>query len=111
MGKSLEEVMNELPEERREYIEKRGKELLDEYLTLQDLRKAQELTQERIAQELNIPQSSISRLEKRSDMLLSTLRSYIQAMGGDLKLTAEFPNRPPVLLTGIGDFIDSDKDE
>ncbi len=111
MGRSLESIMDELPKERREYVEKRGQELLDEYLTLQDLRKAQSLTQERIAQELNMPQSSISRLEKRSDMLLSTLRNYVQAMGGDLKIMAEFPDRSPVLIGGIGDFTNLDKDE
>lgn len=102
MGKSLNEILESLPEERRNRIEARGEELLNEYLTLQDLRKAQELTQKRIADLLNMPQSGVSRLEKRSDMLLSTLREYIRAMGGELKLVAEFPDRGPVVLSGIG---------
>ncbi len=67
-------------------------------MSLGDIRKAQELTQERMAELLKIRQESVSRLEKRSDLLLSTLRSYISAMGGQLKLIVEFPNRPPVLL-------------
>ena len=52
---------------------------------------------------LNIRQDSISRLEKRSDMMLSTMRSYIEAMGGSLELVARFPERAPVIITSIGD--------
>ena len=50
----------------------------------------------------------MSRLEKRSDLLISTLRGYVKAMGGQLSLVAEFPDRPPVVLTGIADL---DKEE
>jgi hypothetical protein len=46
---------------------------------------------------------NISRLEKRSDMLLSTLRGYIEAMGGKLELVAYFPNRPPVTIEHLAD--------
>jgi len=46
-------------------------------------------------------QDTISRIERRSDLLLSTLRRYVQAMGGELDLVARFPNRPPVLLDHI----------
>ena len=52
---------------------------------------------------LNIGRDSISRLEKRSDMMLSTMRSYIEAMGGSLELVARFPERAPVIITSIGD--------
>ena len=103
MGKSLDEIMNSLPEERRNHIEARGQQLLNEYLTLRDLRKAQALTQKKVAELLNMPQGGVSRLEKRSDMLLSTLREYVRAMGGELKLVAEFPDRTPVVLTCVGD--------
>ena len=64
-------------------------------------RKAWMLTQ--MATVLNIRQDSISRLEKRSDMMLSTMRSYIEAMGGSLELVARFPERAPVIITSIGD--------
>lgn len=104
MSKSFEEIMASLPKERRTRIETRGAVLLDEYLTLQDLRKAQALTQQRVGELLDMPQSGVSRLEKRSDMLLSTLQEYIRAMGGELKLVAEFPDRTPVVLTGIGEI-------
>ena len=54
-----------------------------------------------VAEVLGVGQESVSRLEKRSDLLLSTLRGYVKAMGGELRLVAEFPNRPPVLLKGF----------
>lgn len=49
-------------------------------------------------------QESISRLEKRSDMLISTLNKYISAMGGSLKLIAEFPDRAPMEIHGISEI-------
>jgi len=49
-------------------------------------------------------QEAISRLERRSDLLLSTLNSYIRAMGGELNIIAEFPNRPPVKVSGFEDI-------
>lgn len=101
MPKELDEIMRELPPERRERIEKRAKELIDEHMTLQDIRKAQKLTQERMAQILGVGQDSVSRLEKRTDLHLSTLNNYINAMGGSLKLVAEFPDRSPVILDGL----------
>src|SRR3972149_663606 len=59
------------------------------------------LTQERVGESLGIGQEGVSRLEKRSDLLLSTLRSYVEAMGGHLQIVAEFPDRPPVVLCGV----------
>ncbi len=66
------------------------------------------LTQERMAQILGIDQDSVSRLEKRTDLHLSTLNNYINAMGGSLKLVAEFPDRDPVILDGLAEL---DEDE
>ena len=101
MAISANEVLERLSEEERAAIEKRSAELLAEYRTLQDLRRARQLTQERLAALLGIRQDSVSRLEQRSDLLLSTLRSYIAAMGGRLRLVAEFPDRPPVDLSSL----------
>jgi len=67
-------------------------------MSLRDLRKARKLTQTRVAKTLGITQDSVSRLEKRSDLLLSTLRKTVKAMGGDVRIVAEFPDRSPVLL-------------
>ena len=103
MAKTLDEIMAQLPESRQQAIEARGAELLNEYFTLQELRKAQELTQKKLAESLNVNQENISRLEKRSDMMLSTLRGYIEAMGGELDITVRFPNHEPISIRGIGE--------
>ena len=105
MTVSLDEMMTDLGPERRRRIEERATELIAEEMTLQELRKARALAQARVARELGISQKAISRLEKRSDLLLSTLRSTVEAMGGSLSLTARFPDRPPVELTGIADHV------
>ena len=88
---------------RRKKVEARAAELMAEELTLRQLRKARRLTQVRMAKALGITQDGVSRLEQRSDLLLSTLRRTIEAMGGNLSLIAEFPDRPPVMLAGIGE--------
>lgn len=101
MTKSLKTMMDRLPVERRQKIEARAAELIAEEMTLAQLRKAMQFTQERIAETLSIGQDGVSRLEKRSDLLLSTLQSYLAAMGGKLELVAQFPNRPPVSIKGF----------
>ena len=60
-------------------------------MTLYQLREARQLTQVNLAQVLKINQSAVSTMEKRTDMYVSTLRNFIKAMGGELKITAEFP--------------------
>ena len=98
MARKLDDVMAALPEERRQRIEARAMELA----TLKDLRLAAEKTQEQLAEALGVGQDTISLLEKRSDMLLSTLRHYVESMGGKLELVAQFPNRPPVVIEHLG---------
>ena len=101
MGLNVEDVIAGLDPERRRKIEERAAELLAEEMTLRELRKARRLTQASLARELGIGQDAISRLEQRSDLLLSTLRRTVEAMGGSLSLIARFPARPPVELSGI----------
>ena len=101
MATTLKAMMDRLPADRRERVKARAEELIAEELTLRDLRKARDLTQERMAELLDIGQDSVSRLEQRSDLLLSTLRSYVNAMGGSLELIARFPDRPAVILSGL----------
>ncbi len=107
--KTLTDVMNTLPKERRAKIEARAGTLIAEEMTLRDLRKAQDLTQERMAELLGVGQDNISRLEGRADMLLSTLRGYVAAMGGSLDLVARFPDRPDVSLSAMFDTEKGDK--
>jgi len=101
MAWTLKEVIESLPLDEQREIEAQAARLIEEEMTLRDLHKAHELTQERIAEALHISQDGVSRIEKRSDFLLSTLRSYVEAMGGKLRLVVEFPNRKPVALTGL----------
>ena len=102
MTVSLDEMTAELPPARRR-IEKWSAELIAEQMTLCELRKARKLTQASVARELGIGQGAVSRLEQRSDLLLSTLRKAVEAMGGSLSLVASFPDRPPVELSGIAE--------
>lgn len=105
---TLTDKMNSLPEARQRKIEKRAEELIAEEMSLRDLRKALRRTQSRVASDLGINQENVSRIERRTDLLISTLSGYVEAMGGKLHLVAEFPDRPPVTLTGIGVLADED---
>ena len=101
MATNIRHTMKSLSPARRKKIEARAATLIAEEMSLRDLRQALTLTQVHMAETLGIGQDGISRLEKRSDLLLSTLRTYIEAMGGQLSLIAEFPDREPVTLTGL----------
>jgi hypothetical protein len=101
MARTLDEVIGGLPKARRVRIEARARELIAEEMSLRDLRKAMKRTQAAIAIKIGVGQDSVSRMEQRDDVLLSTLRGYVRAMGGELSLIARFPNRPPVELTNL----------
>ncbi len=101
MGVSLTEMLNRLPAERRQAVEARTQELVAEEMTLRDLRKAMGQTQVELAARLGLKQENVSRVEQRTDMLLSTLDSYLRALGGRLRLVAEFEGRPTITLTEV----------
>jgi transcriptional regulator with XRE-family HTH domain len=101
MAITLKSKMAALPKARQEKIKKRASELIKEEATLSELRKAFELTQVELADRLNINQEAVSRLEKRSDLLISTLQSYVKAMGGELTITAAFPDHPAIKISGF----------
>ena len=103
MASTLKDKMDALSADRRGRIEARAAELTAAEMSLRALRQARKLTQERMGESLGIGQEGVSRLEKRSDLLLSTLCGYVEAMGGRLRLVAEFPNQPPVVLSGLTD--------
>ena len=108
MGRSLKEKLEQLSPERRKKIEEESNFLIAEEMTRQQLRLALKLTQEQMAELLQIDQGNVSRLEQRTDLMLSTLRKYIAAMGGELRLVVEFPDRPPITLVGISDIEESE---
>jgi len=101
MATNVDDIIKKLSPAQRKKVEARAAQLIAEEMTLRELRHARKLTQVRMAKTLGITQDSVSRLEKRSDLLLSTLRKTVEAMGGRLSLIAEFPDRKPVMLSGI----------
>jgi DNA-binding XRE family transcriptional regulator len=105
MGKTLEEMMSQLPKERQEKIEAMAAELIAEEMSLSELRQELNLTQEHLAQKLGINQESVSRTEKQTDLMLSTVRNHIEALGGELQLIVHLPNRPPITLRDFSTVI------
>ena len=96
MTVSLEEMLAEESEESRARIRLLAEEMRVE-LNL------------RVSKKLKIGQEGVSRIEKRTDLYLSTLRSYVEGVGGKLSLIVEFPDRAPVILTGLGENADYDE--
>ncbi|NJN82143.1 MAG: helix-turn-helix transcriptional regulator [Caldilineaceae bacterium] len=109
-GAVLQEIWDQLPDERKHRILAQADVLRAEYLTLQELRREAGLTQVQVSQALNIPQSNVSRLESSSDMLLSSLRGYVEAVGGKLSLVVELPDKQPIVLGGFGDLLGNGDD-
>ncbi len=101
MSRNVNEIIKKLNPAQRKRVERRAAELIAEEMTLQQLRHARKLTQVKLAKSLHIGQEGISKLEQRTDLLISTLRNCVQGMGGELHLIAEFPDRPPVEVTGF----------
>jgi transcriptional regulator with XRE-family HTH domain len=85
--KTLREKMSPEAQKRA----KEGTALMLKGMPLSELRKARALSQETLSQTMDVKQPEISKLEKRTDAYISTLRRYIEAMGGSLKITAQFP--------------------
>lgn len=102
--KTLREKLAALPASRRRKIAHRTRELIAEEMTMRELRKARNITQVEMAKALGVNQEQVSRIEKRTDLHLSTLRRSIEAMGGELILTAKFPDGAPVKLAGFSEL-------
>ena len=110
MATTLARKIGALPRARRTKIKARTAELLAEEMSLRALRKALGQTQVKMAAELGVGQDTVSRYEQRTDMLLTTLQGYVRAMGGDLTLMVEFPDRPPVRLVELGLIAHAEKE-
>jgi transcriptional regulator with XRE-family HTH domain len=103
MPLNVDDIIDELTPAQHKKVEARAAQLIAEEMTLRQLRRARKLTQQKLAKSLHIGQEGVSKLEKRSDLLISTLRDYVQAMGGNLSLVAEFPDSGPVVLSSIAE--------
>lgn len=106
MGRSLDEVIASLPRDQQEQIQARYSELKQEVDGLRELRQIAGKAQAEIATALKIKQPSVSKIEKQADMYLSTLRSYVEAVGGELELTVKLPQRPALRIHHLGDVSD-----
>ena len=109
--KTLEQKLNEISPERQRKIKVRTRELVAREMSLRELRHAVNKTQKTVARTLNMGQEGISRLEKRSDLLLSTLRNYVEAVGGSLTLVAQFPDQEPIAIEGLGELVTAEKEK
>ena len=89
MAKPFKTLTDKMSPESRKRVAARKKQLLNA-LALQELRQARELTQQQLAESLEISQASVSKMESQSDMYVSTLRRFLEAMGGELHIVASF---------------------
>ena len=106
MGRNLDQVLAALPKARRHRIEKRFEVLKREVESLSALREVAGKAQTEVAAALNISQPSVSKVEKQTDVLLSTLRHYVQALGGELEIVVRLPRKEPLQLSGFGDLFE-----
>ena len=97
----LKDVMDALPPKRRAELDRRFKELVDEVESLRELRRLSRKSQAKIAKKLKISQPAVSKIERQTDMYLSTLRSYVEAIGGELEVIVRLPNRAPVKVKSL----------
>ena len=104
MGRTYSEMMDALPEERRRKVEARTRELVAEVEGLKALRQLAERSQEQIAACLGVKQPSVHKIERQTDLYLSTLRRFVEAAGGTLELRIELPGKGILHLTGVGDI-------
>ena len=88
----LKKVIASFSGERKKLVKARANELIAEEMALRDIRKSRALTQEQVAKRLGGKQVYVSRMESRSDVKVSTLREYVQALGGELQLMVTFPS-------------------
>lgn len=101
MGIPLRDVINELSPKRQKRIQAKADEYIQEYETLQELRKGLHLTQSELAETLCVKQVSVSNLENRLDMRLSTLNHYVEAMGCELEIFIKTPDQTHVKIKNL----------
>lgn len=91
MAKKFSELRAKMSPQAQSRAAARAEAVLVE-MQLQELRKARQITQVEVAQAMSVEQAAVSKLERREDMYVSTLRDYVKALGGELKLVASFPD-------------------
>jgi len=107
MSKPFNVLRKKMSAGARKKANEKAKKMLAE-MPLQELRQARQMSQERLAEILDTKQANVSRIERRTDMYISTLRSYIEAMGGELDIIAKFPEGE-VHVNQFGDIVENKK--
>jgi DNA-binding XRE family transcriptional regulator len=102
MAIPFDEVLCRLTPERRTEVAALAAELIAEELNLREVRESVARSQAQVAETLGVEQAAVSRLERRTDMYVSTLRKLIRAMGGELEVIARFPGRKPARIVQFG---------
>lgn len=107
MGVAFDKFMDRFTADERAQIDAHAETLIADEMSLRELRKALGKTQAQLARKLKKPQATVSRVERQSDMLISTLDKVVHALGGRVRIVAELPGRKPLLLTGLAGLADS----
>jgi len=107
MVHTMDEFIAALPPDRQQAIHEGAARLIAEELTLRELRKAREISQRAVGAALHVNQAAVSKIERKADMYISTLREYIEAMGGALEIIARFPDHAPVRIIQFEDLGDA----
>lgn len=105
MTRKFSELRERLSPEARARAHAATQELLAQ-MPLNELRRARAMSQQTLAEAMHVPQSAISKIERRTDAYIGTIRRYLEAMGGTLRIVAEFPDGEPVEITQFGDIAD-----
>jgi transcriptional regulator with XRE-family HTH domain len=108
MARTHKEILESLPADRRGKVATRAAEVRREVEGLRALRLLAERTQEQLAESLGVKQPSVHKMERQSDLYLSTLRRFVEAAGGTLELVVTLPGTGPVRLSGIGEITEAD---
>lgn len=98
MTRNFDDFIATLPLEEQTAIHEDAERLIAEELTLRELREELGCSQRELGEILDINQAAVSKLERRSDMRLSTLREFVQALGGELEISVKLPGKSPVRL-------------
>ena len=108
MARNIDEVIAGLPKVRRERVEAKAarlaRDMIEHADSLGDIRKAMSKTQTDIARALGVGQVAVAQLEKRSDLLLSTLQRYVRATGAELSLVVHTRDGADIVLESLGDL-------
>ncbi len=109
MGRSIDSIITSLPKARRDKIEAKAaqmaREMIDHADSLAEIRKAMSKTQSEVARELGVGQVAVAQMEKRSDLLLSTLQRYVRAAGAELSVVIRTKQGAEIVLQSLGDLV------